>query len=423
MRPMNLFAQLTKVDEEKRLVYGRIAQEVGDHSGEIMDYAKSKPHFEKWSSDISSATGGKSVGNMRAMHGNVAAGKAVSIDFNDAEKAIDVVSKVVDDQEWKKVLEGVYTGFSIGGKYGERWDDGDLKRYVAKPSEFSLVDRPCIPSALFFDVQKSDGTLHKVAFKAPESAVDHEVEGTADDVSRLGKMMTDNGMTVADVIIAIEKSVAHKDADVSTESVKKGLYEVSQLSQQLMSLYYLMQSCAYEAENEADGSGIPARLTAVVATLGAILTDMTGEEVAELIGETAAETSGTMAMAAGLIAELRKAKNVEESREIMSKHAGKSSNQDDGALIKIDKAVDEALEKRLVHVNGELSKAIERIQALEDQPAPMRGVLRVVEKGSDYVPELHKAEEMTPVRKADGSIDEAATAIKKIHRQAPISAF
>jgi hypothetical protein len=147
---MKLFAQITKVDVEKREVWGRACQEVPDRSGEIFDYDSSKPLFEKWSGDIEKATDGKSLGNIRAMHGAVAAGKVIAIQFDDAEKAIDIGTKIVDDAEWKKVQEGVYTGFSIGGKYVKRWkDEGDATktRYTADPFEISIVDLPCVPTA------------------------------------------------------------------------------------------------------------------------------------------------------------------------------------------------------------------------------------------------------------------------------------
>jgi hypothetical protein len=174
---MKLFAQIRKVDEANRLVYGRAAQEVVDKADEVMDYESSKPYFQKWSDDVAKDTDGKSLGNVRAMHGKVAAGKLTGIDFNDTEKAIDVIAKVVDDAEWNKVLEGVYTGFSIGGSYIgkpsiEKMDGKDVKRYTASPNEVSLVDRPCIPTATFFEVQKADGTLSKVEFKEPVTEED-----------------------------------------------------------------------------------------------------------------------------------------------------------------------------------------------------------------------------------------------------------
>lgn len=146
---LRVFVPLFKVDAEKRLVYGRVADETPDFSGEVFDYASSKPHFEKWSGEIAKATDGKSLGNVRVMHTAVAAGKVVDIGYNDADKAIEVVTKCVDDDVWAKIEAGVYTGFSMGGRYVRKWKDGDKKRYEAQPCEISYVDSPCIPTATF----------------------------------------------------------------------------------------------------------------------------------------------------------------------------------------------------------------------------------------------------------------------------------
>ena len=75
MSKAKLFLPITKVDVAKRLVYGQATAEVVDKADEIMDYAGTKPLFEEWSGAIAKATDGKSVGNVRAMHGKVAAGK------------------------------------------------------------------------------------------------------------------------------------------------------------------------------------------------------------------------------------------------------------------------------------------------------------------------------------------------------------
>ena len=161
MEKMNLFAQITKVNAETGEVHGRITQELPDAAGEVMDYLTSRPYFESWSQQASDATGGLSKGNVRAMHGKVAAGKLTEINFLDEQKAVDVVAKIVDPAERQKCIEGVYTGFSIGGKYAKRWQDGDLWRYTAQPSEVSLVDNPCLKAARFTLV-KADGTEEEV---------------------------------------------------------------------------------------------------------------------------------------------------------------------------------------------------------------------------------------------------------------------
>jgi hypothetical protein len=91
------------------LVYGVITAEKPDVAGEVCDYASTKPLYQKWSEKFAHATDGKSLGNLRAMHGHVAAGKLVEIAFNDTEKQVEICGKVVDDDEWRKVEEGVLT--------------------------------------------------------------------------------------------------------------------------------------------------------------------------------------------------------------------------------------------------------------------------------------------------------------------------
>jgi hypothetical protein len=166
-----VFVPLTKVDLEKREVWGIAAEEAPDKSGEVMDYAASKPHFLTWSEQIRKASGGKSLGNVRAMHAPVAAGKVIHLEPRDAEKVIAIGTKIVDDQEWQKVLEGVYTGFSVGGHYGKRWadeEDPNLVRYEAIPSEISLADNPAMYGATF-EVIKANGPSEMRKFVGAEA--------------------------------------------------------------------------------------------------------------------------------------------------------------------------------------------------------------------------------------------------------------
>ncbi len=167
MKP--IFARITKVDESTRTVSGRATQEMIDRDSEVFDYGSSKPFFQKWSASVFADTSGKSLGNVRAMHGSVAAGILTNIDFDDHEKAIDVTAHITDDQEWKKVVTGTYSGFSIGGKYTKKWPDVIsgvmVNRYTADPAEISIVDRPCVPAAKFFTIHKADGSTRTVAFK------------------------------------------------------------------------------------------------------------------------------------------------------------------------------------------------------------------------------------------------------------------
>jgi ribosome-binding protein aMBF1 (putative translation factor) len=162
---LRIFVPIQKIDVENRLVSGIAAEEAPDKTGEIMDYASSKPHFEAWSGGIEKASGGKSKGNVRAMHGKVAAGKLTAMEFDDPNLQIPVVAKIVDDQEWDKTLEGVYTGFSIGGEKGRVWKDPEnpaLQRYTAIPNEISIVDNPAMYGTTFEVHKAGEAPMQKV---------------------------------------------------------------------------------------------------------------------------------------------------------------------------------------------------------------------------------------------------------------------
>ena len=187
---LRLDIPITKVDAAKRLVFGVATAEVEDRAGEICDYASTKPMYEKWSEAIATSSNGRSFGNLRAMHGQVAAGKVTEIAFNDDAKQIEICAKVVDDREWQKVEEGVYTGFSQGGTYARRWtDERGAKRYTADPHEISLVDLPCLAEARF-EMVKADGSHEWRSFKAADEG---EVEkagarNSAEDQARIQEM-------------------------------------------------------------------------------------------------------------------------------------------------------------------------------------------------------------------------------------------
>jgi hypothetical protein len=170
-----VFVPLIKVDEDQRLVFGKITAQEVDQSGEMMDYETSKPNFESWSSQIEAGSGGLSKGNLRVMHGLSVAGKLTDIAYDDVDQSIEVCAKVVDDAEWNKVVEGCYTGFSVGGKYGKKWKetvDGEtITKFTAVPNEVSLVDNPCVKSATFALV-KADGAVEDHVFSDAVATID-----------------------------------------------------------------------------------------------------------------------------------------------------------------------------------------------------------------------------------------------------------
>lgn len=226
----NLFIPITKIDEERRIVYGRATFEGVDSSGEIWDYETSKPYFEAWSGNAAKNSGGRSLGNLRAMHGSIAAGKLTQMVLDDAAKSCDIAAKVVDDGEWAKVLEGVYTGFSQGGRYVKRWkdpDDATKTRYTSAPVEISLVDLPCLPGAEF-EYIKADGSVelrkHRTSTEiiTMDEPTNEEVAARATDLATKaanGTTWTDHIENARSELVA-EKARPAKKAEEDEDETK-----------------------------------------------------------------------------------------------------------------------------------------------------------------------------------------------------------
>lgn len=153
----SLSVPLMKYDARTGEFEGYATVEELDKSGETIDIEKSWPFFAAWSDSFAKATDGASFGNVREQHDpKKAAGKLTAMEKRDFEgkPAIFVKGKAIDPGSKEKLLERVLVGLSIGGSYVEKTDDG---RYVANPSEISLVDNPCVPNAMI-TVVKADGT-------------------------------------------------------------------------------------------------------------------------------------------------------------------------------------------------------------------------------------------------------------------------
>jgi hypothetical protein len=153
---------LTKVDAERRIVSGFATLDNLDRQNDIVTPEDSLEAFSKFR------------GNIREMHQPKAVGKMVAFKedkYFDPEtkkfyQGIYVsayVSKGAQDA-WEKVLDGTYTGFSIGGKMN-KWDDAydekmDASIRIIKDYtlvELSLVDSPANQFANIISVEKVDG--------------------------------------------------------------------------------------------------------------------------------------------------------------------------------------------------------------------------------------------------------------------------
>lgn len=422
MKNLKLFVPIAKVDVEKREVWGQAVAEVVDKSKEIFDYASSVPLFREWSAEFEKVTDGKSLGNIRAMHGKVAAGKVISFTPDDAEKRIDIGTKIVDDQEWQKCLDGVYTGFSIGGSYVKRWKDetdSTVTRYTAAPSEISLVDNPCVPTATFAMV-KADGSSEDKSFQryGVLKALIADEKLSNGDLFKLAasylppsqlEELAKADVTMGEVRTALVKlseaepepepekvapvpapeaaPVATPPAAVKTLKVlglKKGMYSISDLANCLCTIAYLASDAQWEAEYEKDGSGIPEELRAWLAAGIAIFKKMSIEEADELLASIMPAGADKAAAAP-----LTKAEITATIQELL----GKTTDAGDHAepLAKF-LAVDSlgkiaALEKANAQLTADLEKVTgQRDEIAKDAAALLetrKGALRAVAKGAD----------------------------------------
>jgi hypothetical protein len=342
MSALDLFLPLAKVDLDRRLVTGVATAETPDRSGEIFDYASSKPYFEKWSAEAAAATGGKSFGAVRAMHTPIAAGKLTDIAFDDNTKRITVVAKIVDDDEWRKVQEGVYTGFSQGGRYVKRWADPEsgLTRYTADPHEISLVDLPCVRDATF-DVVK-DGVVEKRSFasRPPEAndSTDADVDAGDEDLDADKR----------------EFSAAQREKDAKEGvAMPDGSYPIRSTKD----VANAVRDCSRSGEKADVKAHIIARAKAIGAD-GALPDAWT-----ELADKAAgASNSPGMALPPDALAKVLTY-----------------------AASKLDRATAEnaRLRKALEDLTPALTAMTKRIAALEAQPLPAKAALRSVTKTAD----------------------------------------
>lgn len=242
----------------------------------------------------------------------------------------------------------------------------------------------------------------------------------------------------------------------SSDDIKKGMWGVQDLASLINGLRWLQQDCAYEAEHEGDNSPLPAKLAAACATLCGILVEMVQEECSELLSEIGATSEDPVVMLGEMIsrtevgAELGKfsdaldvlkagARNskddlgrIQKAHDLLSELGAACAAHEDTDAEKLHKAAHEgSIAKALGDFEkmagelGELRKSFGTLQAAHDDlkkrydalPTAPKGGLKVIEKGEDLAGSMQDAapDAVAPVLKGDGSVDDVATMIKKVH--------
>ena len=429
-----IFFQLTKINLDNRTVEGIATAEVEDHVGETCHYETTKPYYEKWSKGVQKASGGKSLGNVRAMHSNIAAGILTDIQFDDAAKSINVVAEIVDDAEWNKCVKGCYTGFSQGGAYVKIWEEDGKKFYTADPGEISIVDMPCLGVSTFKAV-KSDGTFEMMKFAdAPAGIAAPELEQVwkAKDGSihtKKADAEAHNATLAADPALVKKTERIEKRAAIGALAKDiSSTWDAMTAINALCSIEWLHMNEAMEAEEGDDEAQQVADLQAVIERLKTFIASEITEDL---------KTDGTLERMMKMV----KALEPDESDHVKSMHkkslkimdhahkamqgdgdaadhmkkihahatdiaekcskmieAPKGDAMDAESAKKIDALTTDnaALTKQL----GELSKAStdtsaamreqiealsKRLKAVEDQPVPPKGSISAVAKGHEVV--------------------------------------
>lgn len=537
---MKLFAAISKVDEENRMVWGYASTGARDSQDEIVTQDAIKG---AWADYMQFA-------NVREMHQPSAVGVVKEYTFDDS--GVFIGTHVVDDAAWTKVMAGVYKGFSIGGKKLPGGYDPITKTITAlKLTEISLVDRPANPEALITmfkladnpegaDMQKASTTappdgaattskpedelldllakgdlpVDKLLAFAKGLLVTVQVDGQGDNTGvnidpdkAAGGNAASDTKPVVPAGVATPKategsasmsgaapSATEKDPKdptnssnlsnkpnaaakgtnenplrkslralaVKGEDVAKGMRGVCDLADLIRTLGWITEDAAWERDAENDKSAVPEQLASCVNALCAVLIAMVQEESAELVANLPTSAVTPLDQLTAVIANCEAAPQLKKFNDAVNvlKAGARNSAEDADRLQKahdllVDlgvacKAADPAadatkaepagevaktavapdlqalsetvatLQKSFGAQSDELKKAHETIAALQKavgaRPADPKAALFAVGKDGVADTIVSAAEEkIDAVLKQDGTVDELATAIKKVH--------
>lgn len=390
MNIFKAFAPITKVDDEQRMVYGYASTDTKDSQGEIVKsdaIEAALPDYMKFA-------------NIREMHTMSAVGVAKSAEVN--ENGLYIGAKIVDDAAWAKVKEGVYKGFSIGGKALEKANGIITKLRL---TEISVVDRPANPECVIdtWKAEALDDEQQSQDGGAPtEGAGDSQPTTVAksDDVA-----LTDEGKT--DRFAVIKK---YYD-DVATDAMRgsgKAIWDAQRAIDAMNCVFGLMMSEVSEKEKEPEQIAILQRVldglkAFVIAELQEKMENGTPVAMGDGIDNMDVLKAGAMYSKATKAA-LAKVHGMIRDCDKMMKGMGYDADMDkaDGEVnlqvgtVTADEELKKAATDAGLTVEGEqpladlakaafaeLAKSKARVAELEAQPAPAKAATTTIEKSDD----------------------------------------
>ena len=408
---ISILMPIQKVDAEKRIVSGWATTDVVDKQGDIVAIEASEKAFDKFR------------GNVREQHTPLAVGKVVSFKrdkYFDKESGeihngifVDVyVSKGAQDT-WHKVVEGILTGFSIGGKINDTEDvyakGTDQPVRMIKDYdlfELSLVDNPANPASNVISVQKFDGVdmleknyLENVYWcnSSEMVIISEKADYSCPSCSR---EMTNIGF--------VESNDASK-AETIGNLIKSYTVEVSdEQSDITMAIDEVAKSIADNDEKEGNNVGILNRSKNTDPAEDLVTkSEEVAEEVAEEVTEEVEETEEVVEEAAEEVAEEAAAEEaVEEAVE-------ESADEE---------AVEEAVEKSTTPATSDedLAKSVEEIKdsvavAVADLAAAVKSI---ADKVGDLTKSVNGVSEEVNVVK--GNVEEFGQRVSAIEEDTAV---
>lgn len=295
---------------DQHMVAGVASSEAVDSDGEIISFDAIKAALSEY----------MKFANLREMHGMSAAGTVTKAEPDDAERILHIEARVVDPTAWLKVTEGVYKGFSIGGKALEREGRTITKM---KLSEISLVDRPANPDALI-ELYKADDmgkakepdvTENSIRVRMKNPGSFQEGSFRTIDISKpqgikavIGRPKGKDSTEVQTYIFDKDKWTpaeakkwaedhekgAQKEAAMTPADIKKGMSTIGALAYHYDCLVYLEECLEEEAEEEGEAPELAEMLAQVITQLGAVIVAGAEHEAAEHEAEEAEEAANKL---------------------------------------------------------------------------------------------------------------------------------
>ncbi len=421
------FVAFEKINKEERLVYGTISSENLDSQNQIVE-AKA---IEDALADY------MKYGNIREMHQPRAVGKAKNVWFEDGLWKI--CAKIVDNAAWEKVKEGVYNGFSIGGKTKPggikkvQQDGKYIERLTAiEMTEISLADRPANGDATFdmwkvagIEPQNQENQEGGAAAMPPE--LENKIESVVEKVAEtpvvetpveetpaatdqapaeIAKAALDAAFAEASAKVEAAAQPVHLETPAPAASVEvnkaaegSAAEEAAETPEQEaveeMAETLAVLTQLQEMRNEAELAGKCRKASLLGSACSAIVYFL-----AALKSPNGSEYDFSMS---ALIEDL--AKSQQASELAVAKVAAPAEPEPDQGLENIQKAVVDGLGI----ITEKLGGMAERIDNLERQPAAGGPVLRAVEKSFSISTGLNGSQ--APVGR-----DERATAIEELQK-------